>query len=313
MKTYIIEAKVTAKSSISHNGGDQNGTVTQLRREKFVQSKGKVVEVPVISGNSSRGKMRDLVAVDVLTKADETKIQVDLDSHNLLFSGGSLESLGTDKQLDLEKVRKMRADMPGLSVFGCSIGNIILPGKVQVGKMIPICKETAHLIPAKFLEGIELKSSWDLCQLEMYNRTDDTKNEHYREFLTEQAKASEPIKAQMQYHIETIVAGTVFYWKLCLTDTNDLETGAFLNILQKFANTPYVLGGNGRVGLGDIGIEILSTSTIDSSVDFKNDDFVKYIETYQANKQDASKYFESGAVNELFAGSKNGAAVLPTE
>lgn len=302
MKTYIIEAKVTAKTSISHNGGDRNGTVTMLRREKFVQEKGGVVEVPVISGNSCRGKMRDMTAVDVLTKDDGLKIQVDQDSHNLLFSGGSLESLGEDKTLNLEKVRKMRQDMPGLSVFGCAIGNIILPGKVQVGKMVPICKETKHLIPEEFIEGIELKTIWDICQLEMYNHTDDKKNEHYREFLTEQAKAEQQSKVQMQYYIETISAGAQFYWKICLIDTSDMETGAFLAILQKFANTPYILGGNGAKGLGDITIEIVSTNTIDSEVDFKNDDFVTYIENYQSNKKDVSGYFESGAVNELFAG-----------
>ena len=100
MKTYIIEAKVTALSSISHNGGERNGVVIQLRREKFVQPKGRVADVPVISGNSSRGKMRDMAAVDILTKEDYTKIKVELESHNLLFSGGSLESVGNDKKLD---------------------------------------------------------------------------------------------------------------------------------------------------------------------------------------------------------------------
>ena len=300
MKTYIIVAKITALSSISHNGGEKNGIVTHLRREKFVQSRGKVADVPVISGNSSRGKMRDIAAVDILTKNDYSKIKVELESHNLLFSGGSLESVESEKKLDLEKVRKMRKDMPTLSVFGCSIGNIILPGKIQIGKMYPICKELLHLIPDKIDKDIEIKSIWDICQLEMYNRTDDTKNEHYREFLTDDAKEGDKIKSQMQYYIETIAAGTMFYWKICLTDTDDMETGAFLNILQKFANTPYVLGGNGRVGLGDIKMDIISTDTIDSDVDFKNDDFVKYIEDYKSNKKDVSEYFESGAVNELF-------------
>jgi CRISPR/Cas system CSM-associated protein Csm3 (group 7 of RAMP superfamily) len=300
MKTYIIEAKVTALSSISHNGGETNGVVTQLRREKFVQPNGHVVEIPVISGNSTRGKMRDISAVDILTKENGEKIKLDAEAFNLLFSGGSLESEG-NKPLNLEKVRQMRKDMPGLSVFGCSIGNIILPGKVQVGKMMPICKENEHMIPDNFKEGLEIKSIWDLCQLEMYTRKDDMKDENYREYLTDAAKEGEKIKSQMQYHTETIAAGTVFYWKICMIDTDDMERGAFLSVLQKFANTPFVLGGNGRVGLGDIKIEILSTNTIDSDVDFKNDDFVQYVETYQSNKKNVSDYFESGGVNELLS------------
>jgi hypothetical protein len=62
-----------------------------------------------------------------------------------------------------------------------------------------------------------------------------------------------------------------------------------------------VLGGNGRVGLGDIKMEIISTSTIDSAVDFKNDDFVKYIKTYEAAKPDMTSYFETEKCKELFA------------
>ena len=300
MRTYIIQAKVTALSSISHNGGETNGTITQLRREKFVQEKGSVVDVPLVSGNSTRGKMRDMSAIDILTKSSGDKIKVDLDSHNLLFSGGSLERVWAGKQLDLAKVRKMRKDMPALSVFGCSIGNIILPGKVQIGKMYPVCKETKRLIPEVFTKDIQIKSVWDLCQTEMYNRTDDQKNEHYQEFLTDEAKAGEKNPVQMKYHIETIAAGTSFYWQLCLIDTSDLETGAFLDILQKFANTPFVLGGNGRIGLGDIKIEIIETKTIDSDIDFKNDDFVTYIDYYRENKKCVSEYFETGVVNELF-------------
>lgn len=300
MKTYIIESKVVLMSSVTHNGGETHGTITQLRREKFVQPDGTVVQVPVISGNSARGKMRDIAAVDILTKSDESKIKVEVDTHNLLFTGGSLESVGGDKQLNLEKVRQMRSDMPAISIFGCSIGNIILPGKIQIGKMIPICQETLHIIPKNFIQDVEIKSIWDLCQVEMYTRTDDTKNEHYREYLTDEAKQGETIKSQMKYETETIAAGTCFYWKICVIDANDIETGAFLNILKKFVATPYVIGGNGRIGHGDIKIDIISTETINSEVNFKNDDFVKYIETYQSEKKDLSNYFESDKINELF-------------
>ena len=36
MKTFVLEGTCTALSSISHNGGEKNGTIVQLRREKFV-------------------------------------------------------------------------------------------------------------------------------------------------------------------------------------------------------------------------------------------------------------------------------------
>lgn len=299
MKTFVLEGVCTAISSISHNGGEKNGTIVQLRREKFVQPKGNVVEIPVISGNSIRGKLRDLAAIDILTKKDGSKVQVDADSFNLLFSGGSLESVG-EKNLDIEKVRQLRKDIPMLSVLGCSIGNVILPGKVDIGKMIPICKETLHLIPEKFHGTEEIKTIWEYCQVEMNTRKDDTKDENKREFIKPEYLTNELRGGQMMYHIETLVPGTRFYWKVCLRDTTDVETGAFLSILQSWANQSSQVGGNGRVGHGRLKVDLTETSVIDSEIEFKNSDFVTYIDKAKEAKKDVTGYFEKGASKTLF-------------
>jgi CRISPR/Cas system CSM-associated protein Csm3 (group 7 of RAMP superfamily) len=299
MKTYILEGTVTALSSISHNGGEKNGVVTQLRREKFVQPNGNVVEVPVISGNSIRGKMRDLAAIDILTKSDGVKIKIDGDSFNLLFTGGSLESTG-ESGVNIEKVRKMRKDMPMLSVLGGSVGNVILPGKLDMGKLIPITKETAHLIPEKFHGKDALKSVWEYCQVEMNTRTDDAKNENHRDFLTDEAKAGEKVKSQMMYQVETLAAGTRFYWKICLRDTNEIETGAFLSTLNSWTKQASQVGGNGRVGHGALKVELNETTVVDSNIPFDNADFVSYVEIYEGAKKDVSAYFEKGISKNLF-------------
>lgn len=299
MKTYILEGTCTALSSISHNGGEKNGTTVQLRREKFVQPKGKIVEIPVISGNSIRGKLRDLAAIDILTKKDGVKVQVDADNFNLLFSGGSLESVG-NKQLDIEKVRQMRKDIPMISILGCSIGNIILPGKVDIGKMIPICKETLHIIPKKFHGDSEIKSIWDYCQVEMNVRKDDTKDENKREFIKRECLTENLSGGQMMYHIETIVSGTRFYWKICLRDTTDIETGAFLSILQSWSAQSSQIGGNGRVGHGKLKVDLTETSVVDSEVEFRNSDFVSYIDKANEAKKDVTNYFEKHLNKTLF-------------
>lgn len=303
MKTFVLEGVCTAISSISHNGGERNGTIVQLRREKFVQPKGNVVEIPVISGNSIRGKLRDLAAIDILTKTDGIKVKVDADNFNLLFSGGSLESTG-GKNLDIEKVRQMRKDIPMLSVLGCSIGNVILPGKVDIGKMIPICKETLHLIPDKFHGSEEIKTIWEYCQVEMNTRKDDTKDENKREFIKEESLTDDLRGGQMMYHTETLVSGTRFYWKICLRDTNDIETGAFLQTLQKWSEQASQVGGNGRVGHGALKVELMETKAIDSNVKFDNDEFVSFVDKYNEAKKDVSAYFEKGISKTLFE-SKN--------
>lgn len=300
MKTYILEGIVTATSSITHNGGEKNGTVTQLRREKFVQPNGRIIEIPVISGNSIRGKIRDLAAIEILTTAKGEKIQVDADSFNLLFTGGSLESTG-DSGINLEKVRQMRKDMPMLSVLGGSVGNVILPGKVEIGKLIPIAKETLHLIPDKYHDAYSEapKSIWEYCQLEMYTRKDDTKDEIKREFIDPEALPKEK-PVQMKYDTETIAAGTKFYWRVVLKDTTEIETGAFLKTLNTWAEQNSQVGGNGRVGHGGLKLEVKETKVIDSDLDFKNSEFVKYIDSYNKAKPDVTGYFEKGVSKELF-------------
>lgn len=299
MKTYILEGTCTALSSISHNGGEKNGTTVQLRREKFVQPKGRVVEVPVISGNSIRGKLRDLAAIDILTKKDGVKVQVDADNFNLLFSGGALESTG-GKQLDIGKVRKMRKDIPIISVLGCSVGNVIVPGRVDIGKLIPICKETLHIVPEKFHGDGEIKTIWEYCQVEMNTRKDDTKDENKREFIKKEYLTEDLRGGQMMYHIETLVTGTRFYWKICLRDTTDIETGAFLSILQSWAAQSSQVGGNGRVGHGRLKVELNETSVVDSEIEFENSDFVTYINKANSAKKDVTDYFEKDVSKELF-------------
>lgn len=242
-----------------------------------------------------------MAAIDILTTQEGIKVQVDADNFNLLFSGGSLESTGA-KQLDIAKVRQLRKDIPMISVLGCSIGNVILPGKVDIGKMIPICKETLHLIPSKFHGTDEIKTIWDYCQVEMNTRRDDTKDENKREFIKPECLTDDLKGGQMMYNTETLVAGTRFYWKICLRDTTDIETGAFLSTLQRWANQSSQVGGNGRVGLGKLKIDLSETSVVDSDIEFKNSDFVNYIDKANEAKKDVTHYFESGASKNLFGG-----------
>ncbi len=299
MKTYIFEGLCTALSSISHNGGERNGTIVQLRREKFVQKNGAVAEIPVVSGNSIRGKLRDLSAINILTRSDGTKSQVDADTFNLLFSGGSLESVGK-KNLDIEKVRQLRKKIPALSVLGCSIGNVILPGKVDIGKMLPICQETLSYIPEKF-HFDDIKTIWEYCQVEMNTRRDDTKDENKLEFIADVAKTEDLKGSQMMYHTETLVAGTKFYWRVCLRDTTDVETGVFLSLIQQWASQASQVGGNGRVGHGRLKVELKETFVVDSDIEFKNSDFVKYINMAEGFKAESNKFIESGRYKELFS------------
>jgi hypothetical protein len=278
MRTYILEGIVTALSSISHNGGERNGTITQLRREKFVQPNGKVARVPVISGNSVRGIFRDRGMFSMLRQlgygvnVETGEVSgLPLNAFYFLFSGGALTSTG-DGHIDVKKFREMRETIPLIGLFGGAAGNTILPGKMKIGKLLPICNETAHLIPERFLPET-IQTIWEYCQTEMYTRRDDEKNDRVRMLISQPAigegtPAKPATPQQMKYDIETLAAGTQFYWKVVLEDVTDVEFEAFLTTVLEFSKSPNI-GGKGGVGHGEISIKLDKWVEVDSRINLQ--------------------------------------------
>lgn len=293
MRTYCLETRMTALSSISHNGGQIYGINAKLRREKFVQCDGSVEEVPVLSGNGMRGLLRDRGMLHMCRTlgygVDDEAGQVrglSLQAFYFLFSGGTLSSDG-GKSFDLAKARELRALIPLVGVFGGAVGNLIMPGKLKMGKAIPLCSETTHLLPERFASQ---QSIWSFLQEEMYVRKDDEKHELLRTVIEpatrariEAAKVEKSAKTkaaktaldtveavgepgaaqQMQYYVETFAAGTPFYLKIVLDDVTEVEFEAFLITLVEFSRRPYV-GGKSAVGLGEVSLECADWFRIDS-------------------------------------------------
>ena len=150
MHTYVFEGTMTALTSISHIG-ETYGINAKLRREKIVQPDGSVEEIPIISGNSLRGILRDrgmwhmlrTLGYGVNEETGEVS-GLSLAAFYFLFSGGTLTSTGS-RGLDIDEARRWCDLIPLVALFGGAMGNQIMPGKVKIGKAIPICKEMAHL------------------------------------------------------------------------------------------------------------------------------------------------------------------------
>jgi len=293
MEQLIYEGIVVGLSSIAHSGGQSFGISTKLRREKFVQLDGSVEEIPVISGNSLRGYLRDLGMLHLcrtlgygINEQTGEVLGLSLPAFYFLFSGGTLTS-EAGRGLDLAGMRQLRELIPLVSVFGGAFGNAILPGKIKIGKLIPLCAETAHLLPIRFAEAPHCQQSiWEYLQEEMYTRKDDAKNEHYqpllqpavRGLLSETAGkkrqaqeagtevAERPGTAQqLMYYVETLAPGTSFHWKIVLDDLTPLEMDAWLTTLNEFSKKPYV-GGKSAVGLGEVAVRFDRWLQIDSRV-----------------------------------------------
>lgn len=280
MHTYVFEGVMTALSSISHIG-ESHGIAAKLRREKIVQADGSVEEVPVISGNSIRGILRDRGMLQMLAvlgygvNRETGEVRgLSLPAFYFLFSGGALTK-DAGRGIDVDAARRWRDLIPLVALFGGAMGNQIMPGKAKIGKAIPICAETEHLVPERFRNGIAAASIWDLCQEEAYTRRDDEKSESLRQLISpsvrglleaeasaRRAKAAtdEDVagetgqKQQMRYYVETLAAGTRLFWEVALDDVTGLEFEAFCATLAEFSRFPY-LGGKGGVGHGKVSIQ----------------------------------------------------------
>jgi CRISPR type IV-associated protein Csf2 len=291
MKTLVFEGTMIALTSISHIG-ESYGINAKLRREKVLQVDGTVEEIPIISGNSLRGILRDRGMLHMLRALgygmNEETGQVaglSLGAFYFLFSGGALTKTSS-RGLDIDQARRWRDLIPLVALFGGAMGNQIMPGKVKIGKAIPICAETAHLLPERFVNGATFLSIWDLCQEEAYTRRDDEKNEKLRQLIVPdvrgllETKASEKRgkrgtkddvagetgqKQQMRYFVETLCAGTRLFWDITMDDVTDLEFEAFAVTLAEFARFPYI-GGKSGVGHGKVSIKFDKWLEIDPRI-----------------------------------------------
>lgn len=274
VSTLRMEGVATALSSISH-GGEHTGTVQLLRRERFVQPSGEVVEIPVVSGNALRGLLRDHSA-DLLWRqlgCPELPMAV----FHALFSGGALTKAGAGNVMSSHQLRTLRRLVPHVALFGAAGGGRIIEGKLSVGKLVPICAETAHVVPPGSLPE-KVESVWSLLQIEEFSRMDDSKRGWSDRYLGRgeapaldagtllvdappDPKQDDGPAQQMRYGAETIASGTRFHFWLMLTSVTDLEHEAFLLALASWSRSGAHVGGRSSTGHGRLRLDCESFST----------------------------------------------------
>lgn len=167
-----------------------------------------MVDVPRISGNSWRGVWRD-VGASVLVRQlfPDGAPHLTPSAFYFLFSGGSLTKKtdqvatasavtllqGTTQRLDVGAIRALGELLPSVALFGGAIGQTILPGKLQVGDLVPLCQETRHVVREALRDRCQT-SVWDLRDIQQFSRKDDARGAPGLEFLPahEQRQLEQP-------------------------------------------------------------------------------------------------------------------------
>jgi len=266
VSSYRFEGIARALSAISHMGDSAGGTVSVFRREKVLAG-GRMIEVPILSGNAFRGLLRDKGMRFMLRELGEPELSPP--AFHFLTSGGALTK-DSGRGLDIGQARRLRQLIPLVGVFGGACGRQILEGKLQVGKWYPICAELVEFLPTHYQCLPEAALSiYEMTDLHSFTRTDDAKSEKWQKYLPAEQRtlleapkvkaakdgteiAEKPGTAQqMRYSQEVLVAGTKFSCWLQLQDVTDLEYEAFASALMEWSKAPFV-GGQSRHGCGEI-------------------------------------------------------------
>ena len=243
MTGFGWEVVVTATSSVAHSG-ESLGTVRYLRRERVLAADNTVVEIPIVSGNSVRGRMRDIGAT--LWWDDAAQPLLPPAVAHAIFSGGALTKHVGDP-LNGYRLRDLKELCLPLGVFGAAGGGRIIDGTIQVGKMVPIAEQTRILLPEWVTGGGEtsLPDLWDLTQIEWYSRHPNKVNPVGEPFSNDDTG----VPALARFGVETFLPGTRFYWWLA-ADRMSLRTAGFVNdVVENFLAHGRV-GGDVRVGHG---------------------------------------------------------------
>jgi CRISPR type IV-associated protein Csf2 len=262
--SYHFSGVATALSAISHLGDSAGGTTSIFRRERMLVN-GRVQDIPILSGNAWRGQLRDHGMRFMLRELGEPTLSPA--AFDFLTSGGSLTK-EAGRGVDIGYARRLRELIPLVGVFGGACGRQMLPGKLQVGKWYPICKELTRFLPDEYQDQAEARLSiFEMTDLHSFTRMDDKKNDHWQKYLpeperallelpaTRKTKAGEEIAEkpgvaqQMRYSQEVLIAGTRFYCWLNLNDVTPLEFDAFASAMIEWSKTPFV-GGQSRHGCG---------------------------------------------------------------
>lgn len=197
--------------------------------------------LPVITGNSIRGQIRDAGAAELLNRIG---CMVDKETFHVLFSGGNISGAMKD---DVERAKAVREAFPLISVLGGALGTMIMAGKLICGFVYPVCKETRDLI------GCESDRSWrELIDEIEFTRTDDAKNDKLAARITDvTAETTGTASQQMRYAVQYMAAGTQFVQKMqLLPGTTALEIGALLCAIRKWWEDAPRLGGMSGKGFG---------------------------------------------------------------
>lgn len=228
-----MKIRMVALSPIIHGEfveGIDNGNLKPFRRIP-IQHDGRVVSVPVISGNSTRGALRRLLARELIQRFDlASAMGKSFDKFYIAIATGGNLNKTLDKTVNSQRLREIRVMLPPLSVLGAYLYKFNLSGMCRIGFAVPCCAEleTGPVSLVDLVADVGLVSYVD------------------------QEQAHIPYAKPMLYTQETVIAGTELTLDVDFApQATEVERAC---ILHGF-NLLTAVGGKSGVGFGAVKID----------------------------------------------------------
>jgi hypothetical protein len=233
-----------ALSPITH-GAETAGNSQLIRRESVATPLG-VRSVPTITGNSLRHRLiREPIADDLCAGWQVTKEQL-----RWLFNGGALD--GKAPNVDVRRMEECFRLLPHTELLGCSLPDVIVTGKLDMGIAWLCCAETTGIItaslPAAFAGDLPLltPSHEYLSRIQYYRH--DAARQRIGNLLESDRDGAD--YAGMPHGGEHVIPGALFLCAFHAHGASDLAASALLYALQRWCTMGATVGGQSSRGHG---------------------------------------------------------------
>lgn len=273
MKRKRFEFVLEAESPIAHHSGTLGNHATIMTR-KVRTSRG-WEEVPCITADTMRHKMREASSFALLDAAGLLEGTLSEAALRLLFNGGMVT--GSDGgAVKLDAYRELVELVPALGLFGGCAQNRIIPGRLVVEDAMLICDETK-----RYCSAWQVKTAEDVAPLDTYSahveqaqrvRMDSMLNPTMRKLLTDEAHAKVAARltsgeraseadnaiekdqnksAMLPRTFERIATGSLFAWSVEAVVQSELDEDVF-NVTTMAFLSRAVVGGKSGTGHGKL-------------------------------------------------------------
>lgn len=278
----VLDFSWMTLAPLSHIG-ESDGTESSLVSYGIEDADGNPADIFIYQGNAIRGMLRDAGAKYFQDHIDEEDtLRLSPAAFYMLWSGGAITD---DFKVDLAKSRNLRKVIPLLSVFGAAIGSGTLPGRIDVGNLYPLYRETRHIVPEEVQTMIRDRDWITATGDVSYTRTDDAKHPDRAAYMlqpgipggetlalegeanagAEKPKKKKEAPQQMRYGYEVVNPGTWFWSEIDLRGLNAVEMGCLVSAFWEWSKHPKI-GGKAAAGMGKVRMSA-TLSLFDESAD----------------------------------------------